>query len=187
MADVQWRLMQLLPPHWVAVLESYRITALLLSRDEEKTTQRRVSVFWGGSVDISVHRAKASLEVRKAIVKDLQVHSLHQDSIGCFVSYVAQVVMAVRKYEVFCGCADEKYKCFWNTTANCVVDNNDYGETRYSSTIRSKLCQLLILPNKKRCVECYNISKLLRRRMLSHASGLIVNAPNIHLTDLEKI
>lgn len=187
MEDVLWRLLQLLPHQWVAVSESDHITALLLSRDVEKTTQRRVSVFFNGSVDIRVHRAKPSLEVCKAIVKDLEVQSLHHDSIGSFVSYVVQVVMEVQKYEVCSGCVDEKYKCFWNTTANGVVDNNHYGESRYTSTFRSKFCQLLILPNKKRCMECYNISQLLRRRMLSHASGPKLNTPNIHLTELEKV
>lgn len=186
-SDLHFRISQYLPDFWFAVTEEKHLSVLLLSRDVEKTTQRRVSFFDDGSVDVSVHRSKLCNEVLEEIFSKVRLMPWSSMSINDFVSNVVRVVNEVRKYEVCVGCDKTVYQCFWNSGVNGRVDLNPYGESRYSQTFRSNDCQLLISPSKFRCKSCYKLCQLLRRRLRTRQSGMKLHAPNMHLTETEKI
>lgn len=185
--EVNRKVSECLPRHWLVVPEEGKLNLLLLSRDAELTTQRRVSVSYDGTLDISVHRMKPSMAVLQAVVSKVKLMHWSSVSAGDFADSVLQVLNEVRKYEVCVGCEGDDFKCLWSSTNSGRVDVNPYGESRYCQTLRSNSCHLLISPSKYRCMSCYKLSQLLRKRMSSRRNGLKLTAPNIHLTESEKI
>lgn len=185
--EVQAKILGYLPEHWVLIFDVNGVNILLLSRDVERTTQRRLFVSFMGDISVSVHRKKLSVEMLHKICGTVRTVPLSESNVNDFASQVLGVVDNIRKFEICVGCNNEEFKSLWCNDAHGVVDVNSYGETRYSKTFRSLHCQLLVLTSKWRCMKCYYLNEILKRKSKSHRSGIKVHTPNIHLTEAEKI
>lgn len=185
--EVQAKISCYLPQHWVSICDGVGVSVLLLSRDVEMTTQRRVFVSYFGNVTVSAHRKKISEDITHNILSVNQTVPLSENNVGDFAKFVISVVDEIRKLDVCVGCNHEEYESLWAGCRFGTVDTNPFGETRYSKTFRSHDCQLLILSSKWRCIKCYHLSEILKRKLKVHSSVPKVNTPNIHLTETEKI
>jgi len=163
------------------------VNFFLLSKDVERTTQRRVTISFLGVVTIRVHRVLLKQYVLQKIMRNLKAVPLTEETIDQFATNALSVVREVNRHEVCVGCAKEEYSCFWNSDGNGLVDLNPYGEVRYCKTFRPNHCELLVHPSKQRCMECYKVSEHFRKRLKVRCHGIKLNAPNIHLTEEEKI
>lgn len=180
------KISEFLPGRWGLFIDDC-VNFFLYSKDVERTTQRRVSISFLGGVTVSVHRALINQNVFRKIVRNLKVVPLSEETIDQFTTYALSVVREVNRYEVCVGCVREEYKCFWKSDGNGRVDLNPFGELRYCETFRPNHCEMLVHPSKQRCMECYKVSELFRKRLKVRCHGVKLNAPNIHLTEEEKI
>lgn len=185
--DVQAKILDILPQHWICICDETGVNIMLLSRDVEKTTQRRVFVSFMGDIHASVHRKKLNAVKIKSMFGFISIKPLLDGSVDDFVLNVKFLVNEFRKYDLCVGSNSVEYESLWAKSTHGIVDTNPYGETRYDKTFRSFNCQLLILPSKWRCMQCYYLKEMLKRKYRVHCSGIKTQTPNIHLSDGEKM
>lgn len=153
-----------LPASWLPIVDQTGVHCLCLSRGSDKAVQRQVSATFQGTLKVLVHCKPLHSSLQQQVMKDIVVHPLQQpEDLTDFVGSVLKIVDNVRVTEVCVG-ADPKRKYIeaWNTYENAVVDNNPYLEARFTKTLRSLNCTVLVRTvSTWKCKSCMRLSSML--------------------------
>ncbi|XP_034231122.1 uncharacterized protein LOC117639504 isoform X2 [Thrips palmi] len=149
----------LLPRHWSVVKENEGLHITLHSRDLARVSQRSLFIsFSSGEVQSFAHGHK--------LLPDQTITPLTAATHCSFVEEVSSLISRFRKLEICNGINKPQFRVLWkNSLDTCHIDNNDFHETRYTTTLRSNSCKYLIDQPKKFCDSCQKVSaKLLKKK-----------------------
>ena len=164
-SQVQQCFNTILPQDWFCKATDDGFNIMLLSRCKEKAIQRRIFFSFQGDVEVSVHRKALPSPDVKRLLGDLPPPlSLSPETFDLYVSQGMKIVERLWYLEICSGVDQIEYTYLWAQEKTGVVDTNPYGEIRYSSTLRSVNCKLLIDSNRWRCGECVILTTLLRKK-----------------------
>ena len=187
--EAQSFLSALLPKNWICLQEENGFNFLMLSRNEERITQRRLFVTVSGNVQIFVHCKPLQLSTGNNIINKVENKvGLSVNTIKKYVDRCVSMVNEIRKYEICAGSDFDEYEYLWEIDGNGSVDRNPYNECRYAKTYRSHKCELLLNPKKWRCKNCHRTSESLKKKHVTHSKEeLHPNTPNVHMITEEKL
>jgi hypothetical protein len=181
-----FKLKKLLKTNWFCFTEDGGIHAMQLSRNLEKSVQRRLHFSWAGEVQLSVHCSPTSPS--SFLDCDSNVRLSDMESVDLFAGWMAGVINVVRQLEVCTGVSHEKYKHLWARCSSGKVDKNPYQENRYSVTFRSRKCRMLVYPSHRKCQACSKLHDSLRVRARASAkTNIHPHATNKSLTVGQKL
>lgn len=150
-----------LPSLWIPIITQNGLNIIKVSDGQDAVTQRSVGISASGEVKYFVHgkEVPTSHEVYSDNYGNVKVSNVDE-----IIASVSAVVAHFRKFDVCCGVPHPKYKMFWKSTRDSVVDKNPFKEMRYCETLRSESCLLVVNQQKRMCSICFSLSKRLCSR-----------------------
>ncbi|KAK3909685.1 Transposable element P transposase [Frankliniella fusca] len=175
-----------LPCNWICVAEKRTVHLLLLSRNIEKSIQRRIGYRSDGELTVSVHgKAVDSDRFLKNLAKP---GALCRNTVDSWVDFLVSLLNEVRGLEICSGIDFEDCVEAWDGFPNSYIDKNFFKESRYINTLRMNNCKLLVEPKCWRCVECSRAAPRVKRKMVSlKEDEFDIRTANIYLSTQQKL
>ncbi|KAK3931225.1 LOW QUALITY PROTEIN: Transposable element P transposase [Frankliniella fusca] len=175
-----------LPCNWICVAEKRTVHLVLLSRNIEKSIQRRIGYRSDGELTVSVHgKAVDSDRFLKNLAKP---GALCRNTVDSWVDFLVSLLNEVRGLEICSGIDFEDCVEAWDGFPNSYIDKNFFKESRYINTLRMNNCKLLVEPKCWRCVECSRAAPRVKRKMVSlKEDEFDIRTANIYLSTQKKL
>ncbi|KAK3925948.1 Proline--tRNA ligase [Frankliniella fusca] len=183
--NVKDKLAFLLPNLFIPVVDNGGIHILQIGRRESKAVQREIFVSTAGAVRMEVHGYP--FDPRSLLSGVLPQQPLTPDNEGYFIDRVLQIVGNVRLLEICAGVDKEEYKDVWDVIEGDTIVDDTFKECRYTETLRSKICVMLIDAKKWRCMECTKLQPFLRRALHSKKNICHPHTNNRFLQEDQKL
>ncbi|KAK3909864.1 Transposable element P transposase [Frankliniella fusca] len=178
----------ILPSHWICIFDNGGFHILLLSRGADKAIQRNIFVSFHGAVRITVYRKVLKPEVLQEILKNNEENVvLSKSSQNLYCDKILTLVHKVRSYEICAGVDDDELDNFIENDSSCFLDANTFDEQRYTKTIRSHECDLILPIYSWKCTACFNLGKRLKRKKRTAAEETSKFKNNCCLTKEEAL
>ncbi|KAE8740774.1 hypothetical protein FOCC_FOCC013698 [Frankliniella occidentalis] len=172
-------------PNWISIVADNGIHILMLSRKMEKCVQRRIYFSTSGEIQFSVHCKP--VDISKLLLAIRAQKPPSKENVNYFVDRIVDAIEYIRPLEICTGVSCEEFKPVWKEFDRGYIDRNPYQENRYSETVRSENCELLISPRNWRCKNCAKVFKPLQRLAQTAAKESVhPNTPNSFLSVQQK-
>ena len=154
-----------------------------------KPVQRDVFISFEGEEKILVHCQPLPNESILSSLDHLPKVKLEEGTLDEFCQRAHKIVQSVMQFKVCVGGNHMGSRDIWDNISDAYIDTNPYQEEGYAQTCRSVNCELLIPFGKKmRCTSCYFVMRSLQRRSQALQAEMIApNAPNVHLSNKQKL
>ncbi|KAK3916887.1 Ribosome maturation factor RimP [Frankliniella fusca] len=175
-----------LSSHHLSMVAGDALNIMYLSRTEDKVTQRQLIAKADGSLKLKVHCKTVPLD---NFVKDIPPpKQLINSTVPYFVDRIVHTLNVVKSFEVCVGVSNDEYKDVWSECKSGIIDRNPYKESRYQETFRSVHCERLVPLKNRRCEQCGQLVKVLKRKAeMADKEEIHRNAPNITLTESQRL